>query len=71
MFSELIEEAYTTLATMEPDNVRETISYDFDLAAAGGDISNRPRGLDRYELLAKRSEAERSRSDQHRAEPTA
>jgi hypothetical protein len=58
---------------MEPDYVRETISYDFDLAAADGDIRSRPRGLDHYEqeLLAKRGEAERSWSDQHRAEPTA
>ena len=58
---------------MESDYVRETISYDFDLAAADGDIRSRPRGLDRYEqqLLAKRSEAKHSWSDQHRAEPIA
>jgi hypothetical protein len=37
---------------MEPDN--ETPSHDFTLVTAGGDLCNRPRGLDDYgqELLA-------------------
>jgi hypothetical protein len=39
---------------MEPDNVSQTPSYDFAVAAAGGDIRNGPRGLDDHgqELLA-------------------
>jgi len=58
---------------MEPDNVKETPSLNFAVAATGGDISNRPRGFDHFgqELLAKRSEAGRSWSGQHRAERTA
>jgi hypothetical protein len=53
--------------------VYESRSCDFTSGIAGGDIRNRPRGLDHYgqELLAKRSEADRSCSDQHRAQPTA
>jgi hypothetical protein len=39
---------------MEPDNVNQTPSYDFTVAAAGGDICNSPRGFDNHgqELLA-------------------
>jgi len=39
---------------MEPDHVNETPSYDFPLAAAGGDLCNGSRGLDHLgqELLA-------------------
>jgi hypothetical protein len=39
---------------MEPDNVSQTPSYDFAVAAAGGDIRNGPSGLDDLgqELLA-------------------
>ncbi len=63
----------TLLTMMEPDNAKETPSLNFAVAATGGDISDRPCGLDHYgqELLAKRSEAGRSWSGQHRAERTA
>jgi len=46
----------------EPDNVNETPTFNFAVAAAGGDIGNRPRGLNHYgqELLAERSEAGRA-----------
>jgi hypothetical protein len=46
----------------ESDNVNETLPHDFPVAAAGGDISSGPRGLDHYgqKLLAKRSEANRT-----------
>jgi hypothetical protein len=47
---------------MEPDNVNQTPSYDFAVAAAGGDIRNGPSGLDdhRQELLAERGQAKRA-----------
>jgi hypothetical protein len=48
---------------MEPDNVDETPSQDFTLAAAGGDICDGPRGLDNHgqELLAERGQAKRTK----------
>jgi hypothetical protein len=54
----------------EPDNVNETPSLDFAVAAAGGDISDRPCGLDHYgqELLAKRGQAGRARHNRRIAE---
>src|ERR1700751_694262 len=47
---------------MEPDHVSQTPSYDFAVAAAGGDIRNGPRGLDNHgqELLAERGQAKRA-----------
>jgi len=54
----------------EPDNVNETPTFNFAVAAAGSDIGNRPRGLDHYrqELLAERSEAGRARRNRCIAE---
>jgi hypothetical protein len=45
----------------EPDNVNETPSHAFTIAAAGGDISNGPSGLDHYgqELLAECGQVDR------------
>jgi hypothetical protein len=54
----------------ELDNVNETPSLNFAVAAAGGDIGNSPCGLDhhRQELLAKCSEASRARRSRGIAE---
>jgi hypothetical protein len=54
----------------EPDNVYETPSLNFAVAAAGSDVGNRPCGLDHYgqELLAKCSEAGRTPHNRRIAE---
>jgi hypothetical protein len=54
----------------EPDNVNETPSLNFAVAAAGGDIGNRPRGLDHFgqKLLAKRGQAGRAHHNRRTAE---